>query len=418
MISSRAARREPRLEPGATQTDAASSAAWLVGQPRPKILLYSHDTFGLGNIRRSLLLGELFASAYPRAAILLVTGSPMIHAFKLPKQLDYVKLPCVNRVTAEQYEPRFLTDCVEEVRRTRSAILEQSVVAFRPDLMVVDKRAAGIDGELLPALKALRRLSRPPRLVLGIRDILDAPSTTKRTLRENGSFDVMAKYYDEIWIYGSPNVFDAVIEYEFPRGVACKTRYCGYLRRAAVPKTSHVGPVPRVLVTAGGGEDGRELIGAYLADVLSGPHHALHSTVVFGPQLEAGAAEALRASARGRADVQFVDFEPEMARRYEAADVVVSMAGYNTVCELLTAGVRGVLVPRAEPVQEQLIRARRLAARGCFRVVEPGALTTGALVEAVREALAAAAPTGRAVDMEGLTRIRERAHRLLQERAE
>jgi predicted glycosyltransferase len=75
-----------------------------------------------------------------------------------------------------------------------------------------------------------------------------------------------------------------------------------------------------------------------------------------------------------------------------------------------------VLVPRAEPVQEQLIRARRLAARGCFRVVEPSSLAPGALVAAVCEALAAPAPTGRAVDMEGLTRIRERAHRLLEER--
>lgn len=383
---------------------------------RPKILLYSHDTFGLGNIRRSLLLGELFGAEYPQAAILLVTGSPMIHAFTLPRQLDYVKLPCVNRVTAERYQPRFLTDCAEEVRETRSAILKQSVVTFRPDLMIVDKRAAGIDGELLPALKALKRLATPPRLVLGIRDILDAPPTTRKTLRENGSFEVMAKYYDEIWIYGSPNVFDAVVEYDFPNAVARKTRYCGYLRRAAVPREPHRG-VPRVLVTAGGGEDGRELIAAYLADVLAGPEHSLHSTIVFGPHLDPAAADALRALAGNRPDVQFVDFEADMARRYEAAEVVVSMAGYNTVCELLTAGVRGVLVPRAAPVQEQLIRARRLAARGCFRVVEPSSLAPGALVAALREALAAPAPSGRAVDMEGLTRIRERAHRLLQERA-
>jgi predicted glycosyltransferase len=69
-------------------------------------------------------------------------------------------------------------------------------------------------------------------------------------------------------------------------------------------------------------------------------------------------------------------------------------------------------------VQEQLIRARRLAARGCFRIVEPDTLAPGALVGAVREALSAPAPTGRAVDMEGLIRIRERAHRLLEERPE
>src|SRR5262245_19474446 len=147
---------------------------------RPKILIYSHDTFGLGNIRRSLLLGELLGAEYPHAAILLLTGSPMIHAFRIPDRMDYVKLPCVTRVEAEAYQPRFLTDCADEIRRTRSEILERTSIGFAPDLVIVDKRAAGIDGELLPALAGLRQIARPPRIVLGIRDILDAPEKTRR----------------------------------------------------------------------------------------------------------------------------------------------------------------------------------------------------------------------------------------------
>ena len=387
---------------------------WTAAQARPKILLYSHDTFGLGNIRRSLVLGELLGAEYPGAAILLVTGSPMIHAFTLPRQMDYVKLPCLNRTTADAYEPRFLSDCAHEVREARSAILEQAVLTFRPDLMIVDKRAAGIDGELLPALDATRRLARRPRLVLGIRDILDAPEVTRGTLRANGSFDVMASYYDEIWIYGSPCIFDAVSEYDFPAAVAEKTRYCGYLRRAAVARRPHSGP-PRVLVTTGGGEDGRDLLTAYLSAIAATPEHMFDSTVVFGPQLDTSAIDALASRVAGRADVQLVTFDPNMARRYEDADVVVSMAGYNTVCELLTAGVRGVLVPRAAPVQEQLIRARRLAARGCFSLVEPSTLSPDTLLSAVRDALGGPLPVGRAVDMEGLARIRERVHHLLTE---
>jgi predicted glycosyltransferase len=382
---------------------------------RPKILLYSHDTFGLGNIRRSLLLGELLSAEYPRSAILLVTGSPMIHAFPLPERMDYVKLPCVDRVAAEQYAPRFLTDCDDEVRETRSAIVERSILGFRPDVVIVDKRAAGIDGELLPALEALRKQPNPPRLVLGIRDILDAPEKTSQVLRDNGSFDVMARYYDEVWIYGSPLVFDAVTEYQFPAPVAAKTRYCGYLRRAPVVRRP-AGSAPRVLVTTGGGADGEKVIRAYLQGLQSLPLHQLETTVVFGPQIAARASTTLSEEFGRRDDVQFVDFEADMTRRYETADAVVSMAGYNTVCELLTAGVRAVLVPRSEPVQEQLIRARRLSARGCFTMVEPSQLTADTLMAAVQDALASAAPTTRSVDMEGLTRIRERVHRLLEGR--
>lgn len=381
---------------------------------RPKILIYSHDTVGLGNIRRSLLLGELLGGEYPHAAILLLTGSPMIHAFRIPERMDYVKLPCVTRVNADEYQPRFLTDCPEEIRRTRSEILERTSIGFDPDLVIVDKRAAGIDGELLPALDALRALERPPRIVLGIRDILDEPDKTRRMLEANGSFDVIARYYDEVWIYGSPDVFDAVREYAFPPDVARRTRYCGYLRRRSVRKLPHSGP-PRVLVTAGGGSDGDALISTYLSGLANVPCGEFHSVVVLGPQLDGRTGRALR-NLGTRPDVECIEFEPDMTRRYEEADVVVSMAGFNTVCELLSGRLRAVLVPRAEPVQEQLIRARRLAARGLFRMVDPSELSSERLLAETRRALEGPAPDGAAIDMEGLARIRMRVARLLQGR--
>jgi predicted glycosyltransferase len=391
----------------------AVDAAPLQALARPKILLYSHDTFGLGNIRRSLLLGEVLGDAYPRSSILLVTGSPMIHAFPIPGRMDYVKLPCVDRTSADRYEPRFLTECAAEVRRTRSEILERTAFGFEPDLFIVDKRAGGIDGEVVPTLHTLRSRPRRPRIVLGIRDILDAPEVTRRSLAENGSFDLIERYYDEVWIYGSPAVFDAIEEYGFPPAVAGRTRYCGYLRRRPARREARAGR-PRVLVTTGGGADGHTLIDAYLQGLALRPLNTFESVVVLGPQLAPGSATALRALADRRADVRFIDFEPDLTRRYEAADVVVSMAGYNTVCELLSAGVRALLVPRAQPVQEQLIRARRLAAHGDFSMVEPDALSPATLLDGVERALRTPRPAASAIDLEGLSRVRNRVQRLLE----
>jgi predicted glycosyltransferase len=94
----------------------------------PKILLYSHDTFGLGNIRRTLLLAQELIDQYPRAAVLLITGSQMIHSFRIPKGVDYIKLPCLDRIDADRYEPRLLLECSEAVKRTRSAILARTVL--------------------------------------------------------------------------------------------------------------------------------------------------------------------------------------------------------------------------------------------------------------------------------------------------
>src|ERR1700745_3017759 len=137
----------------------------------PRILLYSHDTFGLGNIRRTLLLAEDLKEQYPSSSILIATGSPMIHAFRIPQGVDYIKLPRLDRVEAEVYAPRFLSDCADEVKSTRSAILKETVLGFRPDLMIVDKRPSGVDGELIETLIALKNLGRSTKLVLGVRDI-------------------------------------------------------------------------------------------------------------------------------------------------------------------------------------------------------------------------------------------------------
>ena len=384
----------------------------------PKILLYSHDTFGLGNIRRTLLLTQELTRQYAGAAILIITGSPMIHAFRIPEGIDYIKLPCLDRVDAERYEPRFLSDCSAEVKRTRSVILKDSVLAFDPDLMIVDKRPAGVDGELLETLEALRRRRRTTKLVLGLRDILDDPERTRVALKNNQSFETIDRFYDEVWIYGSPSIFDHVKEYDFPESVARKTFFCGYLKRTTEPSARTNGP-PRILVTTGGGGDGRPMIEAYLEGLAALPRSvALQTMVIFGPQMPETRRHELLEKFEYLADVQFLEFEPELTKRYAEADVVVSLAGYNTVCELLSFARRAILVPRAEPVREQLIRARLLAAKGYFDIVEPQDLTPAILLTKVLTALKPAPIPVPPLDLDGLPRIRERVSRLLEERGE
>src|ERR1043165_8464304 len=175
-------------------------------QTNRRILLYSHDTFGLGNIRRTLLLAQELIDQYPMAAVLLITGSQMIHSFRIPQGVDYIKLPCLDRIDAERYESRFLLDCSEAVKSTRSAIIEKTVLGFKPDLMIVDKRPAGVDGELQDTLTSLRNSGYPTRLVLGVRDILDEPRRTRESLKKNHSFEIIRDYYDEVWIYGSASI--------------------------------------------------------------------------------------------------------------------------------------------------------------------------------------------------------------------
>lgn len=382
------------------------------GERGPKLLLYSHDTVGLGNIRRTLLLADAVAREVPEASVLIVTGSPVAHGLPMPQRTDYVKLPALDRTRPHIYRARSLTARTREVKRARREILTATARSFDPDLVLVDKHAGGVGGELAPALEALRRRGRA-QLVLGMRDVLDAPERTRAALRRPGGFDLIERYYREVWIYGSASVFDATREYAFPVPVAERTRFCGYLRFP--PAASH-GPLgaPGVLVTVGGGQDGAQVVQTYLEGLrdftLPG---SLRSVVVLGPQMPETARALLRRRHEGSPGLCFEAFRGDMGPLYAGADVVVGMAGYGTVCDLLSQQRRAVLVPRAEPVCEQAIRARRLAERGLFRMIEWKELSPERVVRAVFGALESPPPRLDGLEVDGLAEVRRRTRALL-----
>lgn len=382
---------------------------------RPKILVYSHDTFGLGNIKRTLLISQAIKEAYEAAAVLIVTGSPVVQSFDIPNGIDYIKLPSLDRVTSDTYTPRYLSrDDPDVVKRTRAAILRESVLNFAPDLMIVDKRPAGIDGELFETIDALQSGGRRTRLVLGIRDILDEPRQTHAQLLRSGVFETIDRYYDEVWIYGTPLVFDAIREYRFPESVAKKTYYCGYLKRPVAAIMPNSGP-PRVLVTTGGGGDGKDVIRTYLEGLSHLPQGmTVRSTIVFGPHIDLADREIILQHFGGLTHVVFLDFQPDLTPLYADADVVVSMAGYNAVCELLSFGHRAVLVPRATPVAEQLLRTRRLSKLNLFEVVEPDQLTPEVLIRKILKVIdSPPSSPSEVIDLEGLPIVIGRVRALL-----
>ena len=120
-------------------------------------LLYCHDTYGLGHLRRTLLLAHHLRSRWPRVSQLIVTGSALAHAFELPMGADYLKLPSVVKVGAGRYTPSALPVSFEAVRRLRRDVLTATAIRFQPDLCIVDNVPAGMKGELVPALLHLKR---------------------------------------------------------------------------------------------------------------------------------------------------------------------------------------------------------------------------------------------------------------------
>lgn len=390
-----------------------------------RVLVYSHDTFGLGNIRRMLTISQHLAVSDPDLSVLIVSGSPMLHAFRIPPRVDYLKLPCLARNLKGDYGVKFLDLSYDDTIRLRANLLTSTLLDFDPDLIITDKKPLGVGNELAPALEMVQRRGRRTKLVLLLRDILDAPEATRAVWNKNGYFDAIERYYDQVLVVGSEDVFDLAGEYGFPESAHAKLRYCGYLRRE---RGRQVGQhrerfAPQgerlILVTPGGGEDGNRLVSTYMDALASiGDTTGARSVVVCGPEMSPAQRDAAMQRAAGRQDVSVVEFSDDMMGLMEAADLVVSMAGYNTVCELLTLRKRAVLVPRVAPVQEQWIRAQCLARLGLMRAIHPDHLTAHGLARTVREEIDCLNVRPRAMyqlDLDGLERVRECIQALLPE---
>jgi predicted glycosyltransferase len=261
--------------------------------------------------------------------------------------------------------------------------------------------------------------------VLGLRDVLDDPAILSDEWQRKGAGAAVADLYDEIWVYGLPQVCDPLDGLALPPAVRRKTVFTGYLRRplpsAAVPATGITaeafGAEARcLLVTAGGGGDGAIMLDwvvrAYESDAAL-PYFALF---VLGPFMPADDQQRLRTRIQALSRAMAITFDAYLETLIDRAAAVVTMGGYNTFCEVLSYDKPALIVPREHPRQEQRIRAERAAALGLAAMLRTnGTRDTGAMVTALRQLSQQAPPSAGIVPglLDGLDNVQKLARRIM-----
>jgi predicted glycosyltransferase len=341
---------------------------------------------GLGHMRRNLLVAQTLMRSPSAPAILMLAGAREAGALPLPPGVDCLTLPALGKDGEGRLRARDLDLPLTEIIQLRSRALASALDAFSPDVLIVDKVPRGASRELVPALEALKAAGRC-RCVLGLRDVLDDPATVRREWSESASDEAIRRYYDSVWVYGDPALYDPVLEYGFSAGVAEKVRYTGYLdQRMRLGERGPDGddPLARlelpdgrlVLCQLGGGQDGAGLAEAFVrAELPEGSYGVL----LTGPYLPADVRARIRREAAARPRLLILETLAEPGWLLRRADRVIAMGGYNTVCEVLSFEKPALIVPRIHPRREQWIRAERLHARGLLDVLHPDDLTPGVL---------------------------------------
>ena len=454
-----------------------SNAAAPTFPAAPRIALYSHDTMGLGHIRRNTLLAQSLIAPPLSADVLLVSGIRESGAFALPRGIDSITLPAYQKQPDGTYRSRSLGLPLEALIELRAQTILAALTAFAPQLFVVDNVPRGALSELDTVLPVLR--ARGTRIILGLRDIIDTPDTVARQWERLRNDEALQAHFDGIWIYGDTRLYDTIGAYGLDRLKGLRITPVGYLdaslrneggaspepgiepagetdhagaghdaatagtatasattasattagtatsgtaatggteARSAAPAASSASPhdaSPFVRCMMGGGQDGLALAEAFARAPLPGGWRGLNLTRAKMPPAARARLQALVAE---RPALQLMAFSSQPLELIRAASAVVAMAGYNSTMEVLALEKHTLLVPRVVPREEQWLRASRLADLGLVHCLHPDELSPGRVGEWLAHTATGTAPRPRArevLDFSGLQRVVREAAALL-----
>ncbi|MBC6441001.1 MAG: hypothetical protein GDA49_11470 [Rhodospirillales bacterium] len=356
---------------------------------RPRVLIYSHDSFGLGHLRRCRAIAHSMVGETDNLTVLILSGSPIIGSFDFRARVDFVRVPGVIKLRNGEYTSLNLMLDTEQTMAMRSSIITHTANIFDPDIFLVDKEPLGLRGEVRETIEMLK--PRGTRIILGLRDVMDDPTALKAEWRRKKAIPALRDLYDEIWVYGLPQVHDPLEEINVPQSVRRKMIYTGYLERSVPQSLPEIGlpdgiKEPFVLVTTGGGGDGDLLVDWVLKAYESPRSPEIPALVVFGPFMQ----PEVKAEFQERVDllerVTAITFDAHLETLMERAAGVVAMGGYNTFCEILSFDKPALIVPRQVPRREQLIRASRAQELGLVTMLtEDMAENAAAMATAIRQ---------------------------------
>jgi predicted glycosyltransferase len=381
-----------RARSGARTVSTSGRAAMVSGPRAPyRVLMYSHDSFGLGQLRRCHAIAHALVARHQDLNVLILTGSPIIGRFRFRARVDFVRLPGVVKLRSGACASLSLEMDIADTLALRASIIEHTARVFRPHLFVVDETPLGLLGEAQGTLRLLKR--RGCRLVLGLHDVMDGSTMLTEEERPKRILPGLDRLYKHVWMYGLPEVYDSGRGQGPPSRGRPRMVFTGYLGREPQPDVALPYEVtalaqrgPFLLVTPGGGSDGAELIHTVLtAHERFDAQLPWPSLIVYGPFLSARHRTAFEQRAARLDRVTTLVFHEHLENLMEKAAAVVCSGGYNTFCEALSLGKRCLIVPRETPRGGQLLRAEAARKLGLVHVLHPDQLSPETLAEALTQ---------------------------------
>jgi predicted glycosyltransferase len=367
---------------------------------RPALLFYCQHSVGLGHLVRSFALAAALAEEF---RVVLLCGGRVPASLPPPPGVELVRLPALGVGSNGAFTSHDGRLTVQDARVARREAILRTFRTLRPEAVVVELFPFGrakFAPELLPLLEeASARARGRPLVACSLRDIL-VGRRADQTRHDERACSIVNRYFDAILVHADP----AFVRLEDSFGMRSRLRvpvhYTGFVQPGGRPQPLRRDR--RVVVSVGGGRVGEALLTA-AARAAGGVARetGLRMTMIAGPFLPEAAWRRVRAVARGEGDLELLRSVPDLSAELRSASASISQCGYITAIEILSARVPALVVPFATAEEdEQTARARRLAALGAVRMLDPERLAPAVLAAEARR-LIDFRPRWPGLDLEG-----------------
>lgn len=354
-----------------------------------RILVYSHNSIGLGHAFRTLAVITGIRKWRPDIEFLVISGTSIPQIF-FREGIEVIKLPsikldidCADHPMCSRYLSGFE---LENIFDFRQRIILASFDFFQPDALIIEHNMTGQMSELIPLLmKKWMRKGGPVDFALihicrGIMKwvpLLQIPYENPRHRSESINIGAL---YDFMYVLEDREVIDINQAFfgddpELEKKIAYLGKVTNRVHEELPARDQvlmqHGLPDKKIVLISLGRNHNVAPLSIRLLEILQANGTAQDNQIVMvmDPYLSGTAEQELRSHPMS-AGVRFLPFVPDLVDLMNHAELVFARAGYNIVNEILLTGVKAVLIPESHGGGEQELRIQSLRGAHTLALLE------------------------------------------------
>ncbi|MBD2168348.1 glycosyl transferase [Calothrix membranacea FACHB-236] len=346
-----------------------------------KILFYCQYLSGMGHLVRST---EIVRSLVKYFQVYFICGGPEITGFEIPPQVEVIKLPALWLENG-----KFTVDdtyqTVEAVQKIRKNLLIAEFERIQPDCVITEFFPFGrhkLLFELVPFVEHIKLTSPDTKIICSLRDVIG-----KESLQEEAETIcyLMNRYFDLLLFHADANFQTFSETFNRHRDIKAQIFHTGFVTQSAKDSINEhqlwgeTNPeIVKILVSVGGGRIGYELLETVIAASPILEKTVPHIIKIFtGPFMAEEKVQQLIKVAEQQKNIQIETYTLQLLAYMQSANISLSLSGYNTTMNILSTGVRAIVVPigHENEDKEQLVRTQKLQQLGIVDYILPKDLT-------------------------------------------